>query len=74
MTISMMQSIDSESSLLHLSSTWIICLKNEYYFHNDYNDGDQNTNIPCDKLYENLETLKYDADLKQLKMKFPNKI
>ena len=46
-------------------------VKNEYDFHNAYKDGDQNTDLPCGQLHDNVDILKSGANLKQVKMNFP---
>ena len=68
MTISKDQSTHSESSILQVSSTLNICLKNGYSYHNPSKDGDQNIDSPCDQLDYNVGTYHSNDELEQVKV------
>ena len=64
MTITKKKSTHSESSIFEVSLVWNICPKNENDFHLAHKHGDQNTNIPCDKIKDNASISEYAKNLK----------
>jgi len=63
MTISKKWSTHSGYLLLQFSCVWNINLKDDYAFHNAHKVEDQDTNLPCGQLDDNVGISKYALEL-----------
>jgi len=68
MTIAKKWSTHSGSLLLQISCVRNIYLKVDYAFQNVHKDEDQNTDIPCGQLDDNVDISKYALELEQVNM------
>ena len=62
--ISKKRSIQGESLLWQCYCDWNIFLNDEYVFQNAHKGEDQNTNLSCGWLNDNVRICEYDVEMK----------